>query len=124
MSKGIASFVVILAVIMSISVLAGIGFYDSLQVNYTGDQHNEDVQAAADAMTNQESTTTGTNPIEDFTVGAGTTLSAAWQVISNTSGVLQLLFGLPQGVAEAMQTFIRIIYGITFAGFIRGVAMG
>lgn len=123
MSKGIAAFVVVLSIMMSISVLAGLGFYDNLNVDYTDDQYNDDVQSAADALTSQNSTTSGTNPIEDFTVGAGTSLQTIWQVLGNTSGVLQLLFGVPAVLADKLELFFQIIFGITFAGFIRGVIL-
>lgn len=123
MAKGIAAFVVVLAIIMSISVLSGIGYYNELGVDYSDDQYNEEVQAAADAFTSQNSTTSGTSPIEDFTVGAGNTMQAAWQVISNTKGVLMLLFGIPETLAAMLETFARIVYGVTFAGFVRGVVL-
>lgn len=124
MAKGIAAFVVVLAVIMSISILSGIGYYNSLNIDYSDSGYNDDVQAAAEAMTNQEAANTGSSVLTDFTTGAGNTISTAWQVLSNTSGVLQLLFGLPSTLTDMVETFFQIIFGVTFAGFVRGVMIG
>lgn len=121
MSKGIAAFVVVLAVIMSISILSGVGYYDELGISYdTGT--DADVQAAADALTDQNATdTAGANAIVEFTSGAADTLNTVRVVVTNTGGLLQLLFGLPNIVAETIEKFFQIIVGITFIGFIRGV---
>lgn len=124
MSKGIAAFVIVMAVIMSISVLSGIGYYNSLNIDYSNQGYNEDVQAAADAMTSQSASNTGASVYTDFTVGAGNTLATAWQVLSNTSGVIQLLFNAPKILADTLQTLFQITFGISFAGFVRGVMIG
>lgn len=121
MAKGIAAFVIVTALVMSISILAGLGFYEAYGVDYE-DSANSDVNAAADALIGQEATDrTGGSVLQDFTTSAGTTLSSAWQVISNLSGILQLLFGLPSILTETIEKFFQLVFGITFAAFIRGV---
>lgn len=121
MAKGIAAFVVVLSLIMSISILSGLGFYSSMGVDYS-DSANDDVREAADALVGQEATDSGSgSALEDFTSSAATTLASAWQVIANLSGVLQLLFGLPAALTDTLQTFFLMVFGITFAAFIRGV---
>lgn len=124
MAKGIAAFVVVLAVTMSISILAGIGFYDQLGIDYSDPGYDDDVQAAAQAMTSQEASNTGSSAFTDFTVGAGNSIQTFWQVLSNTSGILKLLFALPDPLAKSLQTVFQITFGVTFAGFIRGVMPG
>lgn len=121
MAKGIAAFVVILAPVLAISVLSGIGYYSHLHVDYDNTGASSDVQAAADALANQEATDTGGSAIVEFTTGAANTFQSFWQVISNTSGVVKLLFGAPDSVAQQIELIFRIAFGISFAGFIRGV---
>lgn len=122
MSKGIAAFVVVLAVILSIGTLSAVGYYDSLKVDYDDPSANQDVQDAADALTSPDATDTGGTALVEFTTGPANALQASWAVLSNTSGLLQLLIGLPKSVADPIQTFFQVIFGITFIGFLRGVA--
>lgn len=123
MAKGIAAFVVVLAPILAISVLSGIGYFDAWHVDYGGTGADADVQAAVDALTNQEATDRGGSAIVEFTTGSANALQTGWQVISNTSGVLKLLFGLPDVLAQTVETLFQIAFGITFLGFIRGVLL-
>ena len=123
MAKGITAFFVVTALVISMSILSGIGMYDALGVEVSDDA-NSDVQSAADAMTGQEAgDESQDNVIEDFTTSAGQTLSMGWQVISNLSGVLQMLFGVPKALADSVQVVFMLTYGITFAAFIRGVVL-
>lgn len=123
MAKGVVAFVIMVALTMSISVLAGLGYYAELRVDYSSDM-NEDTKAAAEAFIGQTATDrAGGSVLQDFTTSGATTLSSAWQVLANTSGVLQLLFGLPPVLADLFQLFFRLMFGITFAGFIRGVVV-
>lgn len=123
MSKGITAFFIVVALTLSISIMSGLGFYGMLGVSYT-DSANADVQRAADSMVGQEAADkSGGSVLQDFTTSAGRTLSAAWQVLSNLSGILQLLFGIPSELADAIQTFWIMVYSVTFAAFIRGVVL-
>lgn len=122
-SKGITAFVLVLAPILAISMLSGIGYYDELNVDYSNSAADADVQAAADALTSQEATDTGGTALVEFTTGAANTFQSFWQVLSNTSGVLKLLLGLPDSIADPIQTFFQITFGVTFAAFIRGVLL-
>lgn len=121
MSKGIAAFVVVLALIMAISISSGLGFYAALNVDYSTSA-NDDVQRAADAMVGQEAADkSGGSVLQDFTTSMGRTLSTGWQVIANLSGIVQLLFGTPKVVADTLQSFFQMTFGITFALAIRGL---
>lgn len=123
MAKGIAAFVVVLAPVLAISVLSGVGYFDTWNVDYGGTGADADVQAAVDALTNQQATDRGGSAIVEFTTGSANALQSAWQVISNTSGVLKLLFPVPDVLANTVQIVYQIAFGITFAGFIRGVLL-
>lgn len=123
MAKGTMAFVFMLALISSISILGGLGFYADLGVDYSDSGYDKDTQAAADALVGQEASNTGSSVFTDFTVGAANSLSIAWQVLANTSGVIKLLFSAPDVVAQNLQTFFQIMFGLTFAGFVRGAVI-
>lgn len=120
MAKGIAAAMGIVALILAMSVLGGLGFYNGIAME-VGSDANDDVQQAQEEMINQEPEDRGSSALEDLTTAAGTTLSVLGQIIGNTSGVLQLLLMLPPELADAIQTFIRITFGLTFLAFLRGV---
>lgn len=123
MAKGIVAFIVVVSLTMAISIMSGLGVYAALNVQYE-DTANEDVQKAADAMIGQEAADkSGGSVLQDFTTSAGRTLATGWQVLANTSGILQLLFGLPSVLTDMIQLFVQMVYGITFAAFIRGVIL-
>lgn len=123
MAKGIVAFIIVVALTLSMSVMSGLGVYAALDVQYTTSA-NDDVASAADAMVGQQATDqSGGSVLQDFTTSAGRTLATGWQVIANLSGILQLLFGLPAALTDPIQTFFQIVYGISFAAFIRGVVV-
>lgn len=123
MAKGIVALMICVFLTLSISMLAGLGFYADMGVQYS-DSADDDVQAAAEAMTGQTaSDQSGGSVLQDFTTSAGRTLATGWQVIANLGGILKMLFGAPDVVASAIQTMFQMVYGISFAAFIRGVVM-
>lgn len=122
MTRGVMIFYVMLALILAISIAAGLGVPDTLGVGHDV-TYDEDVQAVVDAMTEQEQPNTGTSTFADFTIGGGRALQSGWQVITNTDAVLRLLTGMPQEAAGPIQTFFRIVFGVSFAQFIRGVVI-
>lgn len=122
MAKGVVAFYVVVSLIVSISLLAGGGFYNELGLQYD-DSANQQVESAVDTFTGQEATDrSGGSVLQDFTTSGATTLAAGWEVIKNLSGVLQML-GIPKIVADALQTVFLLTFGITFAAFIRGVVL-
>lgn len=123
MSKGVTAFYIVTALTLTISMLAGLGYYSNLNVTYS-DSSNDDVEAAADALVGQEaSDKSGGSVLQEFTTSAGRTLATAWQVIANLGGVLILLFGAPAIVASTIQTAFQISYSVFFAAFIRGLVV-
>jgi hypothetical protein len=123
MAKGIVAFIICVAFILSISVLSGLGYYADMNVQYS-DSADADVERAANAMVGQNaSDQSGGSVLQDFTTSAGRTLATGWQVIANLSGILKMLYGAPDVVASSMQTMFQIVFGISFAAFIRGVVL-
>lgn len=122
MAKGVVAFYVVVSLILAISLLAGGGFYQEMNLQYS-DSANGQVQSAVDTFTGQEATDrSGGSVLQDFTTSGATTLAAGWEVIKNLSGVLQML-GVPKVVADPLQTVFLLTFGITFAAFIRGVVI-
>jgi hypothetical protein len=122
MSVGIKAFYVMLSFILALSIVAGLGIPDLLNMSHSA-TYDEDVNAVIDAMTSQEQPNTGTSTFADFTIGGGRALHTGWQVIGNTKGVVMLITGVPESVAAPVQSFFRIAFGLSFAQFIRGVVI-
>lgn len=121
MSKGMTAFYIVLSVIVAMSILGGIGFYQAIALDYS-DTANDDVQNAADALVGQEATDrSGGSVLQDFTTAGATSIATGWQVIANLGGILQLLLLIPPELANAIETVWQITFGITFAFFIRGL---
>ncbi|MFB6198718.1 MAG: hypothetical protein ABEI52_10695 [Halobacteriaceae archaeon] len=123
MAKGIVAFVVVLALILSISMLSGIGFYSEMNVDYAN-SGEQDVQNAANAMIGQQAADkSSTSVLQDFTTSASRTLATAWAVIANLDGILEMLFGLPDAISDPIRLFFQMVFSVTFAAFIRGVVL-
>lgn len=123
MAKGIVAFFITVFFILSISMLSGVGFYASMNIQYT-DAGQQDVQNAADAMIGQTASDQSTGSVlQDFTTSAGRTLATGWQVIANLDGILEMLFGLPDAIADPIRVAFQMWFSITFAAFIRGVVL-
>lgn len=122
MARGVMIFYAMLGLILSLSIASGLGVADELGVGYDAD-YSADVQDVVDAVTSQEQPNTGTSTFADFTIGGGRALETGWQVVSNTDAVLILLTGMPAEMATPIQDFFRILFGVTFAQFIRGVVI-
>jgi len=122
-SKGVTVFYTMLAVVVLMSMLGGIGFYQSIGMSVPTNA-NADVQNAGDALIGQEATDrTGGSVLQDFTTAGATSLSTGWQVLSNTSGILQLLLMFPPIVADNIQLVFQLTFGLTFAFYIRGLLL-
>lgn len=122
-AKGVVAFFIVVIFSLSISTLAGLGFYAEMGVDYSNSS-SDDVQAAADAMIGQEaSDQSGGSVLQDFTTSAGRTLATGWQVIANLDGILILLTGMPKPLADMLRLFFQLVFSITFAAFIRGIVL-
>lgn len=123
MTRGVMIFYGLLSITLAISVASGLGVADQLGLQYSDQYYDEDVDAVIDAMTSQEQPNTGTSTFADFTIGGGRALQTAWHVITNTDAVLILLTDMPRPAATAIQAFTTILWGFSFAQFIRGAVI-
>jgi len=123
MSKGIFAFVTVVALILAMGMLSGIGYFAGLEMEVPQNA-DDDVQNAADALVGQEATDrSGGSVLQDFTTAGATSIATGWQVIANLSGILQLLLLLPEVVADTFERMFQITFGLTFAFFIRGLVL-
>lgn len=122
-SKGMTAFIIVVALISAISILAGVGFFNELGMTVP-ESANDDVKSAADTLIGQEATDrSGGSVLQDFTTSAATSIATGWQIIANLSGILQLFLMLPEVMAETIQRVFQITFGLTFAFFIRGLLL-
>lgn len=120
MAVGIKLAYGMLGLMLALSMAAGAGVPDALGMSVS-DHYADDVNDVVDAMTDQKQPNTGESTFADFTIGGGRALQTLWQVVTNTDAVLILLTGMPRSLATGIQTFVVIVFGVTFAQFIRGV---
>lgn len=113
----------VVALVLSMSILGGIGYYSSIGVEIDPDSHNDDVVAAADNLDAVEFGEGRSDSILEGPLAAITPAVGIFQgfttVVTNTSGLLQLLFGLPAIVADTIETFFRIAMLVTLVYLIR-----
>jgi hypothetical protein len=124
--RGVGAMMVITALIMAMTVMSGIGYYADLGADIDDDSYNEDVQNAAEELNQTSFGEDRSSSILEGPLAAVTPiigmLSTLATVITNTSGVLQLLFGAPKVVGDTIEVLSRIAFVITFAYAIRAGA--
>jgi len=126
MARGIGAFVFLISLICSVTILGGVGFYASMGISMDVDSHNEDIQAAAENLEGIEYDEDRSPPILQGPLAAVIPVVEILQtfttVLTNTSGVLQLLYGLPEVAADTIELVFRIAMLVTIAFLIRGIA--
>jgi len=123
MARGIGAVVFVVSLIFSITILGGIGYYSSMGVNMDVSERNEDVKKAAQQLSGigfgeGRSSSILQGPLAAVMPAVGI-LQAFTAIILNTSGVLQLLYGLPKVAADLIEIFARIAMLVTLAFVIR-----
>lgn len=123
MARGIAAAMVLVAMILSMTVLSGLGYYAELGADLNVEGQNEDVVAAAEQLSGigfgeGRSDSILQGPLASVVPAVGLFTSFV-TVIGNTSGVLQLLFGLPPVVADNIETFARLVMLVTALYLVR-----
>lgn len=113
------------SLVFSISMLSGLGFYAKMGVEASAETQNEDVQAAAENLDGIEfdedrSSSILQGPLAAL-VPAMEILMSLVTILSNTSGVVQLLFGASAIVGDTIELFFRLTMLITLAFVIRGL---
>lgn len=123
MPRGIAAFVFIVSLIFSMTILAGVGFYGMMGVSVDPDSQNDDVREAAEQLDGIDFGEGRSSSILEGPLAAVTPVITIFQtfttVISNTSGVIQLLYGLPAVAADMIELMFRIAMLITIGYIIR-----
>jgi hypothetical protein len=125
MARGVAAFVFVGSLILSMTILGGVGYYASLDAGVNTDLsgQNADVQAAANQVENitfgegrSSSILQGPLAVVTPVVGILQTFTA---VLKNTSGLLQLLYGLPPVAADQIEVLFRLAMLVTIVYLIR-----
>lgn len=125
MARGVAAAVFLVSLVLSMTILSGIGYYATLgEAEIDASSQNEDVKQAADELEGidydeDRSSAILQGPLAGV-IPAIDMLLTLKTIIGNTSGVIQLLFGAPAVVADAIQTFFRLALLITVGFLIRG----
>ena len=123
MARGITAAVFVISLVLSMTMLGGIGFYASLGVSVDVDSQNEDVVSAAEELGGVElgegrSASITEGPLATVTPSVGI-VQTFTTVIGNTSGVIQLLYGVPKVAADTIELLFRIAMLVTIAYVIR-----
>lgn len=125
MGRGIAAFVFMTSLILAMSVLSGVSYYEELGAELDPDTANDDVVAANDALSGIDYNEDRSNSILQGPLAAVVPVVGILQtikaVVANTSGVLQLLYGIPPAVADPIETIFRLAMGLTIVYLARGL---
>lgn len=124
MARGIAAFVFVTGLVFALTILTGVGYIANVDgLTLDGESYNDDVQSAADQLSGiqyQEGRNSAILQGPLAVVVPVVDLFLTFQtVILNTSGLLQLLFGLPAVVADTLQTFFQLALVVTIGYLIR-----
>jgi hypothetical protein len=123
MPRGIGAVVVIVSLILSMSVLGGVGFYALLGADVSAESQNQDVQNAADQLGSISFAEDRSNSILEGPLAVVTPVIGIFKtfitVIRNTSGVLQLLYGVGPVVGDAVELMFRMALLVTIGYAVR-----
>jgi hypothetical protein len=110
---------------MSMTILSGVGYYSSLGTAHDLDASgsNEDVTSAAQELNNITFAEGRSNSILQGPLAVVTPVVRMGQtfttVLRNTSGVLQLLYGLPAIAANTIELLFRLAMVVSMIFLIR-----
>lgn len=123
MPRGIGAVVFIVSLILSMSVLGGVGFYALLGADVSAESQNQDVQNAADQLGSLTFAEDRSNSILEGPLAVVTPVVGIFKtfitVIRNTSGVVQLLYGVGPVVGDAIQVMFQFALLVTTGYLIR-----
>lgn len=125
MAKGVGVVAVIAALVLSLSVLSGVGYIAALDSDLSVDvsSQNEDVQNAANQLTSVEFGEGRSSAILQGPLAAVTPVVRIFQgftaVVFNTSGVIQLLYGVPPIVGDSIEWMARLAFTVALVYLIR-----
>lgn len=123
MPRGIGAFIFAVSLILSMTILGGLGFYALMGIDVDTAGQNQDVQRAAEELDGIEFAEGRSSSILEGPLAAVTPVVSIFQtfttVIGNTSGVIQLLYGVPKVAADTIELLFRIAMLVTIAYVIR-----
>lgn len=124
--RGIGAVVLVTSLIFSMTILSGVGYYAALGTEIDASSQNADVQQAAEQLDGIGYAEGRSASILDGPLAVVTPVVAIFQtftgVLTNTSGVLQLLYGLPKVAADMIELLFRIAMLVTIGYLIRSGA--
>jgi len=120
----IAAFVFVGGLILSMGILSGVGYYAQLgDIDVDKSNANSDVEAAAEELDGISFGEGRSNSILEGPLAVVTPVVQIFQtfttVLLNTSGVLQLLYGLPAVAADTIELVFRLAMLVTIGYLIR-----
>jgi hypothetical protein len=125
MARGVGAFIFVASLVFAMTILSGLGFYATMNVDVDNSGANQDVQNAANQL---NGTSFGENRSPSILEGPLAVVvpfinfvQTLWTVITNTSGILQLLFGLPKIAGDTIETVFRIALTVTGLFAVRGI---
>lgn len=116
--RGITIAIFLLSVMLSFSLLAGVGFMDAAGIQV--DPGTGDVDQVEGEFGNQSVQDAEETGFLGFTSSVVDTVSILWVLITNTSEIV-LLFIPSEPIANTVETGFRIVFGLTIAQIIRGL---
>ncbi|MFW5956773.1 MAG: hypothetical protein ACOCQY_05155 [Halorhabdus sp.] len=123
MARGIAAAIFVVSLTFSMMILGGVGYYSSMGVDMDASGQNADVEKAAQQLSGVEFGEGRSASILEGPLAAVMPVVDMAQsftaIISNTSGVLQLLYGVPAVVGDILELMFRIAMVVTFIYLIR-----
>ncbi len=113
-----------MSLIFSVVILSSIGYYSAIGTERDFSSQNEDVQRANESLSSIDYDEDRSSAILQGPLAAVIPVVEVLQtiqtILGNTSGVLQMLFGLPAVVADMLQLFFQLAMGITVIFLVRG----
>ena len=123
-ARGISAFIFLVSLVFAMTILSGVGFYALVGADLDVSSQNQDVQNAADQLGEQSFGESRSSSILEGPLATVAPFIDILQtfvtVIGNTSGVIQLLYGIPAIVADQIERLFKLSMLVTIAYAIRG----
>lgn len=114
MSRGVNVVAMLFAVVLAVSFMGSIGAYSAVDAGSYSTDATDDTNRIVNVFEDQSSSVTGVaelDPVASFIIGGLDTLTVMWIIISDTSELL-VLIGAPTELADALEQFARLAFGL------------
>jgi len=122
-ARGVSAFIFLVSLVFAMTILSGVGFYALVGTDLDVSSTNQDVQNAADQLGEQSFGEGRSSSILEGPLATVAPFINIMQtlvtVIGNTSGVIQLLYGVPAVVADQVERLFKLSMLVTLAYAIR-----